>query len=218
MTIDSVRQVTLFSTLEDHDLQALAALARPITAQRGEIIISQGSVGDALYVVISGRVRVYVSDKDGKEMVLALEGPSTVFGEIAVLDGAVRSASIAAMEKTELLKIGADDFFALLERNTELNRSVIQSLAGRIRKLTHGAQGLALDSVYRRLTAQLQECAVEENGEWVITERLTHQLLADMIGCSREMVSRIMSDLVKGGYIRIEPGRWVIERKLPADY
>ena len=218
MTIDNLRQVTLFSTLEDHDLQALAALARPITAQRGEIIISQGSVGDALYVVIGGRVRVYVSDKDGKEMVLALEGPSAVFGEIAVLDGAVRSASIAAMEQTELLKISADDFFALLERNTELNRSVIQSLAGRIRKLTQGAQGLALDSVYRRLTARLQECAVEENGEWVITERLTHQLLADMIGCSREMVSRIMSDLVKGGYIRIESGRWVIERKLPADY
>ncbi|MDB3944554.1 Crp/Fnr family transcriptional regulator [Gammaproteobacteria bacterium] len=218
MTIDILRQVTLFSTLGDNELQALAVLARPITAQRGEIIISQGSVGDALYVVIGGRVRVYVSDKDGKEMVLALEGPSAVFGEIAVLDGAVRSASIAAMEQTELLKISADDFFALLERNTELNRSVIQSLAGRIRKLTQGAQGLALDSVYRRLTARLQECAVEENGEWVITERLTHQLLADMIGCSREMVSRIMSDLVKGGYIRIEPGRWVIERKLPADY
>ena len=218
MTIDILRQVTLFSTLGDNELQALAVLARPITAQRGEIIISQGSVGDALYVVIGGRVRVYVSDKDGKEMVLALEGPSAVCGEIAVLDGAVRSASIAAMEQTELLKISADDFFALLERNTELNRSVIQSLAGRIRKLTQGAQGLALDSVYRRLTARLQECAVEENGEWVITERLTHQLLADMIGCSREMVSRIMSDLVKGGYIRIEPGRWVIERKLPADY
>jgi CRP/FNR family cyclic AMP-dependent transcriptional regulator len=218
VTIDILRQVTLFSTLGDNELQALAVLARPITAQRGEIIISQGSVGDALYVVIGGRVRVYVSDKDGKEMVLALEGPSAVFGEIAVLDGAVRSASIAAMEQTELLKISADDFFALLERNTELNRSVIQSLAGRIRKLTQGAQGLALDSVYRRLTARLQECAVEENGEWVITERLTHQLLADMIGCSREMVSRIMSDLVKGGYIRIEPGRWVIERKLPADY
>jgi CRP/FNR family cyclic AMP-dependent transcriptional regulator len=218
VTIDILRQVTLFSTLGDNELQALAVLARPITAQRGEIIISQGSVGDALYVVIGGRVRVYVSDKDGKEMVLALEGPSAVFGEIAVLDGAVRSASIAAMEQTELLKISADDFFALLERNTELNRSVIQSLAGRIRKLTQGAQGLALDSVYRRLTARLQECAVEENGEWVITERLTHQLLADMIGCSREMVSRIMSDLVKGGYIRIESGRWVIERKLPADY
>jgi CRP/FNR family cyclic AMP-dependent transcriptional regulator len=111
VTIDILRQVTLFSTLEDHDLQALAALARPITVQPGEIISSQGSVGDALYVVSSGRVRVYVSDKDGKEMVLTLEGPSAVFGEIAVLDGAVRSASIAAMEKTELLKIGADDFF-----------------------------------------------------------------------------------------------------------
>ena len=218
MTIDILRQVTLFSTLEDHDLQALAALARPITVQRGEIIISQGSVGDALYVVISGRVRVYVSDKDGKEMVLTLEGPSAVFGEIAVLDGAVRSASIAAMEKTELLKIGADDFFALLERNAELNRSVIQSLAGRIRKLTHGAQGLALDSVYRRLTARLQECAVEENSEWVITERLTHQLLADMIGCSREMVSRIMSDLVKGGYVTVESDRLLINRKLPPQW
>ena len=134
MTIDILRQVTLFSTLEDHDLQALAALARPITVQRGEIIISQGSVGDALYVVISGRVRVYVSDKDGKEMVLTLEGPSAVFGEIAVLDGAVRSASIAAMEKTELLKIGADDFFAL-NKKVKKSKSEFEVISNKFKEL-----------------------------------------------------------------------------------
>jgi len=96
--------------------------------------------------------------------------------------------------------------------------SVIAALAGMIRKLTDATQGLALQSAYRRLVARLLERAVEENGRTVIPERLTHQLLADMIGCSREMVSRIMSDLAKGGYIRVEGKGWIIERKLPPDY
>ena len=216
--MDVIEKVPLFSALEPEDLQAVAVLARPVTAQRGEIIISQGSAGDALYIVVSGRVRVYVADEEGREMVLGLEGPYAIFGEIAILDGSVRSASVAAMECTELLKIGAADFLGLLESNPRLARSVMGALAGLIRKLTDATQGLALDSVYRRLVARLQERVVEENGLQVIPERLTHQLLADMIGCSREMVSRIMSDLGKGGYIRLEAGRWVIQRKLPADY
>jgi len=208
----------MFQALDERDLDTLAEVARQATAEPGEIIVSQGSKGESLYVVVSGQIRVYLSDETGKEIILGLEGPGAIFGEISVLDGQLRSASVAAMKRTELLKIEGQAFRQLLQTNARLALAVIAALAGMIRKLTDATQGLALQSAYRRLVARLQERAVEENGQTVIPERLTHQLLADMIGCSREMVSRIMSDLAKGGYLRTEGKCWIIERKLPADY
>ena len=210
--------MAMFQSLDESDLEALASVARQITAERGELIVSQGSAGESLYIVARGQIRVYLSDETGKEIILGLEGPGAIFGEIAVLDGQPRSASVAAMERTELLMIEGREFRQLLEAHTALSLGVIAALAGMIRKLTDATQGLALQSAYRRLVARLHERAVEEDGQTVIPERLTHQLLADMIGCSREMVSRIMSDLAKGGYLRTEDKRWIIERKLPADY
>jgi CRP/FNR family cyclic AMP-dependent transcriptional regulator len=221
-TLKSIKEglgrVAMFQSLGEPDLEALASVARQITAERGELIVSQGSAGESLYIVARGQIRVYLSDETGKEIILGLEGPGAIFGEIAVLDGQPRSASVAAMERTELLMIEGRDFRQLLEAHTGLSLGVIAALAGMIRKLTDATQGLALQSAYRRLVARLHERAVEEDGQTVIPERLTHQLLADMIGCSREMVSRIMSDLAKGGYLRTEDKRWIIERKLPADY
>ena len=210
--------MAMFQSLGELDLEALASVARQITAERGELIVSQGSAGESLYIVARGQIRVYLSDETGKEIILGLEGPGAIFGEIAVLDEQPRSASVAAMERTELLMIEGREFRQLLEAHTGLSLGVIAALAGMIRKLTDATQGLALQSAYRRLVARLYERAVEEDGQTVIPERLTHQLLADMIGCSREMVSRIMSDLAKGGYLRTEDKRWIIERKLPADY
>ena len=216
--MEALRRVTMFEALDERDLEALSAVARPVTAAPGEIIISQDSEGESLYVVVSGQIRVYLSDETGKEIILGLEGPGAIFGEIAALDGRPRSASVAAMERTELLTIDGTQLRELLRANARLSMSVIAALAGMIRKLTDATQGLALQSAYRRLVARLLERAVEENGRTVIPERLTHQLLADMIGCSREMVSRIMSDLAKGGYIRVEGKGWIIEHKLPPDY
>ena len=215
---EALGRVAMFQSLGESDLDALAGVARQITAERGELIVSQGSAGEGLYIVARGQIRVYLSDETGKEIILGLEGPGAIFGEIAVLDGEPRSASVAAMERTELLMIEGREFRQLLEVHTGLSLGVIAALAGMIRKLTDATQGLALQSAYRRLVARLYERAVEEDGQTVIPERLTHQLLADMIGCSREMVSRIMSDLAKGGYLRTEGKRWIIERKLPADY
>jgi len=208
----------MFQSLGESDLEAMAGLARQITAERGELIVSQSSDGESLYIVVRGQIRVYLSDETGKEMILGIEGSGAIFGEIAVLDGGSRSASVAAMERTDLLMIEGREFRRLLESHAELSLGVIAALAGMIRKLTDATQGLALQSAYRRLVARRYERAVEEDGQTVVPERLTHQLLADMIGCSREMVSRIMSDLTKGGYIRTEGKRWLIVRKLPADY
>ena len=215
---EALGRVAMFQSLGESDLDTLAGVARQITAERGELIVSQGSAGEGLYIVARGQIRVYLSDETGKEIILGLEGPGAIFGEIAVLDRQPRSASVAAMERTELLVIEGREFRQLLEVHTGLSLGVIAALAGMIRKLTDATQGLALQSAYRRLVARLYERAVEEDGQTVIPERLTHQLLADMIGCSREMVSRIMSDLAKGGYLRTEDKRWIIERKLPADY
>jgi CRP/FNR family cyclic AMP-dependent transcriptional regulator len=215
---EALCRVAMFQSLGESDLDALAGVARQITAERGELIVSQGSAGENLYIVARGQIRVYLSDETGKEIILGLEGPGAIFGEIAVLDRQPRSASVAAMERTELLVIEGREFRQLLEVHTGLSLGVIAALAGMLRKLTDATQGLALQSAYRRLVARLYERAVEEDGQTVIPERLTHQLLADMIGCSREMVSRIMSDLAKGGYLRTEDKRWIIERKLPADY
>ena len=117
-------------------------------------------IRDSLYIVVSGQIRVYLSDETGKEMILGLEGPGAIFGEIAVLDGEPRSASVAAMEQTELLMIEGREFRRLLEAHAELSFGVIAALAGMIRKLTDATQGLALQSAYRRLVARLHELSL----------------------------------------------------------
>jgi len=125
---------------------------------------------------------------------------------------------MTARQKSRLLKIEGSALRELLQSNMSLALALISALASQVRKLTDATHGLALTSAYRRLVRKLYEYAEEENGQRVITERLTHQLLADMIGCSREMVSRIMSDLSRGGYIQTDGKRLIIVKKLPPDY
>ena len=122
---ESLSRVAMFQSLGESDLEAMASVARQITAERGELIVSQGSDGESLYIVVSGQIRVYLSDETGKEMILGLEGPGAIFGEIAVLDGEPRSASVAAMEQTELLMIEGREFRRLLEAHAELSFGVI---------------------------------------------------------------------------------------------
>ena len=152
---ESLSRVAMFQSLGESDLEVMAGVARQITAERGELIVSQGSDGESLYIVVDGQIRVYVSDEAGKEMILGLEGPGAIFGEIAVLDGEPRSASVAAMQRTDLLMIEGREFRRLLESHAELSLGVIAALAGMIRKLTDATQGLALQSAYRRLVARL---------------------------------------------------------------
>ena len=163
-TLKSIKEVlgrvAMFQSLDESDLEALAGVARQITAERGELIVSQGSAGESLYIVARGQIRVYLSDETAKEIILGLEGPGAIFGEIAVLDEQPRSASVAAMERTELLMIEGREFRQLLEAHTGLSLGVIAALAGMIRKLTDATQGLALQSAYRRLVARLYERAV----------------------------------------------------------
>jgi CRP/FNR family cyclic AMP-dependent transcriptional regulator len=216
--IAALRHAPRFAALSDDSIQALAETARVAEVQRGEIVVQQDSNNDSLYVLLSGEVRVFRSEASGKEMVLSREGPGAIFGEISVIDLDVRSASVVAVEKTKMLVINGSTFRKLLEQNSAFSMSILVSLAHRVRKLTDAAHGLALRSAYRRMSAKLYEEAELQGEHWIVKKRMTHQLMADMIGCSREMVSRMMSDLLRGGYIRVEGRHWIIVKKLPADY
>ena len=218
MTSALLAGVPFFSGLAEDDLEQIAEHATPESFRRGALIISDGDPADALYVVINGRVKVFLGSDDGKEVVLTILGPGESFGEIALLDEEPRSASVAAMEKTTVLVIRRDRFLELLRENSDLSWAMIRSLSHLVRRLTGSVQSLALNDVYRRIVEILEQRAVFEGEVRVINERLTHQLLADMVGASREMVSRIMSDLVKGGYLTVSRDQIRINRRLPSGW
>ena len=218
MTSALLAGVPFFSGLAEDDLEQIAEHATPESFRRGALIISDGDPADALYVVINGRVKVFLGSDDGKEVVLTILGPGESFGEIALLDEEPRSASVAAMEKATVLVIRRDRFLELLRENSDLSWAMIRSLSHLVRRLTGSVQSLALNDVYRRIVEILEQRGVFEGEVRVINERLTHQLLADMVGASREMVSRIMSDLVKGGYLTVSRDQIRINRRLPSGW
>jgi CRP/FNR family cyclic AMP-dependent transcriptional regulator len=218
MTTSVLAGVPFFSGLAEEDLEQIAEHAVSESFRRGALIISEGDLADALYVVVSGRAKVFLGSDDGKEVVLTVLGSGESFGEIALLDEEPRSASVAAMEKTTVLVIRRDRFLGLLQDNSDLSWAMIRSLSHLVRRLTGNVQSLALNDIYRRIVQILEQRVVLEGEVRVINERLTHQLLADMAGASREMVSRIMSDLVKGGYLAVSRDQIRINRRLPSGW
>ena len=211
-------EVPIFSGLKQSDLDQLAQCSTRSWFKRGSVIVTEGDPADGLYVVVSGRIKVLLGDNDGKEVVLTVESAGACFGEIALLDEEPRSASVAALENTELLIIYRDQFMDLLDNHPEFARSLIHSLAHMVRRLTKNVEGLARKDVYCRIVDVLERRSVVADDVRVVNERLTHQLIADMIGASREMVSRIMSDLVKGDYISVTSEQIRINRRLPSGW
>jgi CRP/FNR family cyclic AMP-dependent transcriptional regulator len=165
-------------------------------------------------VVLSGRVKVFLSDEEGKEVQLNQLAPGEYFGEVT-LDGGPRSASVMALEDTRCAVVKRGELLSLAEREPQFLLHVVRKLAHRVRALTENVRSLALMDVYGRVARLLLELAEEKDGRLVITESLTHKEIASRVGASREMISRIFSDLSDGGYIRKEGSQLVIVRKPP---
>ena len=218
MNSSILAEVPIFAGLKQSDLDQLTHCSTRRWFKRGSVIVTEGDPADGLYVVVSGRIKVLLSDNEGKEVLLTVASRGACFGEIALLDEEPRSASVAALEKTELLIIYRDHFMDLLDNHPELARSLIRSLAYMVRRLTKNVENLALKDVYCRIVEVLERRSVVEDDVHVVNERLTHQLIADMIGAFREMVSRIMSDLVKGDYISVTSEQIRINRRLPSGW
>jgi CRP/FNR family cyclic AMP-dependent transcriptional regulator len=195
-------------------LEQIGAIATTRSYAKHAIIVSEGDETDSLYVLLSGRVKVFVSDADGKEVTLNQLGPGEYFGEVT-LDGGPRSASVMALEETRCAVAKRGELLALVERQPEFALHMVRKLARRVRALTENVRSLALMDVYGRVARLLLELAEESDGRLVIHEALTHKDIASRVGASREMISRIFSDLSDGGYVRKENGRLVIVRRPP---
>jgi len=184
---------------------------------KSTIIVSEGDRTDSLYIILEGRVKAFVSDDRGHEVVLSTQGPGEYFGEM-VLDEGPRSASVMTLEPSRFLVVPKKDFRDFVARNPAFALSLLEKLIHRARALTESVKSLALMDVYGRVARLLLELAEERDGALVIGERLTQQEIASRVGASREMVSRILKDLSTGGYIAIERSRMVLTRRPPAHW
>jgi CRP/FNR family transcriptional regulator, cyclic AMP receptor protein len=197
-------------------LQKLAALGVQRRYRTHAMLIEEGDQSGSVYIVLSGRLRAFVSDARGREVTLALHGPGDYVGEMS-LDGGPRSASVQAMEPTVCAVITRETMLRHIATDPELALALIVRLIKRARLATESARSMALLDVYSRLRKLLDERAeTQADGTRRIVERLTHQAIASEIGCSREMVSRLIKDLEGGGYVDTAGRQLLLLRDLPA--
>ena len=209
-------KVELFAGLDAAQLATLAQGARLRSFPSGTIVVSEGDDTHGLFVVQRGALRCFLMDENGREITLSLLGPGEYFGELALLDEAPRSASVIATERSEVLQIPRTVFLALLDESPACMHVLLRNLVARVRSLTDNVRALALVDVFGRIARLFDSLAVDKDGQAVIERRLTQQEIANLVGASREMVNRILRELVVGGYIAIENHCIVIRRKLPA--
>jgi CRP/FNR family transcriptional regulator, cyclic AMP receptor protein len=205
------------AALEEHELQALAAHASAQTFPRNTIIINEGDRSDSIFITVTGKVKVFLHGEDGREVVLNVHGPGEYFGEM-VLDEGPRSASVMTLEISKFLVISKTDFRDFLSTHPDFAMKLINRLMRRVRALTENVGSLALLDVYGRVARLLLELAAEQDGKLVVQERLTQKDIADRVGASREMVSRIFKDLAAGGYIQVDDRRITISKDLPSHW
>jgi CRP/FNR family transcriptional regulator, cyclic AMP receptor protein len=205
-----------------------------LLAQRGELkryrkghrLIEEGELGDTLFIILAGRVRVYGSNESisagsnssaaEREITYGTYGVGDYFGEMS-LDGAPRSASVETLEATECAVIPRHTLKAHIAEHPEFAFDLLAKVIRRARAATLSTKQLALNDVYGRLVLLLNSLAQPQaDNTRLITERLTHQEMANRLGCSREMVSRLMKDLERGGYVVATSGSYVVVRTLPS--
>ncbi|WP_077000019.1 Crp/Fnr family transcriptional regulator [Variovorax sp. KK3] len=201
--------------LPQHLLDAIAphGLTRGFAANA--ILINEGDTTDSLYILLSGRVKIYASSDDGRELVLSEYGPGDYFGELSI-DGERRSASIKAMEPCSCRVVQGSELRQFLAEHPDFAMHLTRKLIRMVRRLTEQVRSMALQDVYGRMVRVLTELSEPAGEERLLRHKLTQQDIADRVGASREMVNRVMKELTAGGYMGQREGRLVILRKLPA--
>ncbi|HEY6571611.1 MAG TPA: Crp/Fnr family transcriptional regulator [Candidatus Limnocylindrales bacterium] len=206
--------IPLFHDLSDDDLDALTASVRTRRFRRGEVIFHQGDPGDALHVVLSGRIKISSPSDTGVEAILATLRPSEFFGALALLDGAPRSATATAVSATETLVLPREQFRQLVDDVPSIRDHVLAELAGEIRRLTNHVEELHFLDIAGRLAARLARMADEQGrpteGEIRLEGPITQGELAAMVGSTRQSVNKLLGWFVDDGLIRMDRDAIVI--------
>lgn len=213
-----IENISIFAGLTASDLELIEQRMVKRNYPKNTIILSEGDSSDSLYLILSGKVKVFLNDESGKEAIINYQEAGEYFGELSLIDDYKRSASIMTMEKTQLAVISKQAFHQIMQSNPDIAIHLLKDMVHRIRTLTEEVKGLALSDVYGRLSKTLLSMAIEQDGQLIIEGSFTQQELANRIGASREMVCRIFKDLVKGGYLTTGPKQTVIHKALPTRY
>lgn len=202
--------------LADELLQAIAARGGARSYPAHAVLVTEKDESDAIYILLRGRVKVYSSGEDGREVVYTTLGPGEYFGEMT-LDGGPRSASVMTLEPSTCVVVSGASVRDFLASHPDFALHLVRKLIALVRRSTDTVKRLALDDVYTRVAKLLREIAEPDaQGRLVVGQRLTQQDIAERVGSSREMISRIFKQLTLGGYVVTEDRRIVLLKKLPA--
>jgi CRP/FNR family transcriptional regulator, cyclic AMP receptor protein len=217
LTETQAKNISFLQSLSETAFAALMEKAKIRSYGKNTLIIPKGNEGNALYIVLSGKVRVFSSnDANNKVITLLIQESGSCFGEIALLTNEPGLVAVSTLESTVCAVLSKEDFLSWLERYPEAAINLLSTLSKRIIQLTDKVRQMALMNVYERTVNVLKDLAIEEGDHKVIHNRPSQQFLASMVGASREMVSKIIADLTKGGYVEMGSDTLIINKKLPA--
>ena len=199
----------------DTALHRLAKLGRLHRFASQTIFMIEGDMADTVHIILEGRVKVFSSEPDGREIVLNVCGPGECLGEMA-LDGGRRSASAIALESVSCSVVTRQNLRDAVSKDPDMALKIIALLIGRARLATDKIKDLALHDVYQRVTHLLQSLSRDHAGVSMVSERLSQQEIADRVGASRDMVARVMRELVTGGYVEVDRKAIKLVRTFPA--
>jgi len=210
----ALRTFSLFQGLPDERLTNVTRCAMMRRVPRGQAVVHAGDQPDYVYFVLTGSLKVLVSDEDGREVILTILGQGEIFGEMGIFDEQPRSASVVAVQPADLVMISKQDFKQLMRDDFDIAWRLMCNLADRLRNADRKIESLALMDVYGRVAHLLLEMAEQKDGQTIVTRKISKQDIAKMIGASREMVSRVMKDLGMQGLIEETSGGIILRERI----
>lgn len=209
--LDLIRRVPLFALLTPEQAALLSDAVEKRRFKRGELIVEKGKKSNSLFIILAGRARVVITDRKGREVILASLQPGDYIGEMSLIDNDPHSASVETEVQTDVLVLGRAEFTRCLAENASMSYSVMKGLVQRLRKADEKIGSLALLGVYGRVADVLMGRAVPDGEKrMLIREKISRQDIAKMVGASREMVSRVMRDFEDHGFIETREGGAVV--------
>ena len=203
-----LRNVPIFADLEEKELEKIAKLGTRQKYKRGNVVVLEKESGASLFAIVSGKVKVVRTDEEGREVILSMFGPGEFFGEMALLDGMARSASVVALSKAELFMIHRRDFLESLHEFPTIAIALLAEMAMRLRKADMQIKSLSLKDAAGRVANVLlilaDDIGVFRKGKVEIDDLPLQQDIANMAGTSRETVSRMLHEFVREGSIQLQ--------------
>jgi CRP-like cAMP-binding protein len=213
--LDLIRRVPVFSSITQEQAQLIANCVIKRRFRRGEIMVEQGHLSPALYILLNGRARVLASDHRGREVILAVLEPGDHVGEMSLIDNEPASATVRSEMPTDTLMLARGDFARCLPETSSLSFAIMRGLGRRLRAADRQIESLALLDVYGRVARTLVEMSDAAADGRIIPHKVSRQDMAKVVGASREMVSRVMKDLeVRGAIHTLPDGRVVLKESL----